>query len=109
MHFSNFSTTSRPGWAGCRLIAVDCITDEATLAELAAAKKRVAELETRIAALEAQAAAQSTARGALTDQLAELTTAQQVRGDHALQYCAACRLLQLYCVTSLAVAVILVG
>jgi uncharacterized coiled-coil protein SlyX len=53
--------------------------DQATVAELATAKARVAELETRIAALESQAAVQSRTRGDMTDQLADLNMAQQVR------------------------------
>ena len=60
-------------------LCADGGADQATVAELATAKARVAELETRIAALESQAAVQSRTRGDMTDQLADLNMAQQVR------------------------------
>jgi hypothetical protein len=60
-------------------LCADGGADQATAAELATAKARVAELETRIAALESQAAVQSRTRGDMTDQLADLNMAQQVR------------------------------
>ena len=67
----------------CRLVgfarADNAGPDQGTVAELATAKARVAELETRIAALESQAAVQSRARSDMTDQLADLNVAQQVR------------------------------
>lgn len=64
--------------------------DQATVAELATAKARVAELETRIAALESQAAVQNRTRGDMTDQLADLNMAQQVRTCWQLAAAASC-------------------
>jgi len=59
-------------------IAAATVVDEGAARELAAKKERAAALEARVAALEAQVKAAGTARGALTDQLADMTATQQV-------------------------------